>query len=64
MCQNAKGRSRDCMSRTVGGIAVAFFRAYNKTSPDTADLDAIVNNPGLAPAELVIPNPDQVAGQS
>lgn len=64
MCQNAKGRSRDCMSRTVGGIAFAFFRAYNKTSPDTADLDAIVNNPGLAPAELVIPNPDQVAGQS
>lgn len=63
MCKNAKGLSRECMSRTVGGIVVAFFKAYNNKSPDPSDLNAIQNNPGLAPAELVIPNSES-AGKS
>ncbi|XP_015892043.3 chlorophyllase-1 [Ziziphus jujuba] len=49
LCKNGKG-SRDPMRRTVGGIVVAFIRAY--LQGDKVDLIAIVDDPDLAPAKL------------
>lgn len=49
MCKNGKG-PRDTMRRSVGGIVVAFLRAY--LEGDDKDLVAIVGDPGLAPATL------------
>ncbi|KAL5561738.1 hypothetical protein UlMin_031485 [Ulmus minor] len=49
MCKNGSG-SRDPMRRFVGGIVVAFLRAY--LGDDDDDLIAIVDDPCLAPAKL------------
>ncbi|KAL5561737.1 hypothetical protein UlMin_031484 [Ulmus minor] len=49
MCKNGSG-SRDPMKRSVGGIVVAFLRAY--LGGDDEDLIAIVGDPSLAPAKL------------
>ncbi|KAL5561750.1 hypothetical protein UlMin_031497 [Ulmus minor] len=49
MCKNGSG-SRDPMRRSVGGIVVAFLRAY--LGGDDEDLIAIVDDPSLAPAKL------------
>ncbi|KAL5561740.1 hypothetical protein UlMin_031487 [Ulmus minor] len=49
MCKNGLG-SRDPMRRFVGGIVVAFLRAY--LGGDDEDLIAIVGDPSLSPAKL------------
>uniref|UniRef100_A0A2N9GFK4 chlorophyllase n=1 Tax=Fagus sylvatica TaxID=28930 RepID=A0A2N9GFK4_FAGSY len=49
MCVNGKG-SRDLMRRSVGGIVVAFLRAY--LEGESGDLVAILDDPKVAPAKL------------
>lgn len=49
MCKNGSG-PKDKMRRSVGGIAVAFLRAYLES--DDEDLKAVVADPSLAPAKL------------
>lgn len=49
MCKNGTG-SRDPMRRSVGGIVVAFLRAY--LEGDDKDLTTIVSFPFLAPVTL------------
>ncbi|KAI4301217.1 hypothetical protein L6164_034517 [Bauhinia variegata] len=49
MCKNGTG-PRDFMRRTVGGLVVAFLRAY--LNDQREDLEAIVMNNSIAPATL------------
>ena len=48
-CKNGNG-PRDPMRKCVGGIFVAFLKAY--LDGETADFKAIVNEPDLAPVKL------------
>lgn len=50
MCKNNESGDKDPMRRTVGGLVVAFLRAY--LDLQTQDLDAIIDNPRLAPTTL------------
>ncbi|KAK9281590.1 hypothetical protein L1049_004493 [Liquidambar formosana] len=49
ICKNGKA-PRDPMRRSVGGIVVAFLRAY--VEGENGDLKAIVDEPDIAPAKL------------
>ncbi|PIN10979.1 Chlorophyllase [Handroanthus impetiginosus] len=49
ICKSGTG-SRDLMRKSVGGIVVAFLRTY--LGGDEKDLDAIVNDPSVAPIIL------------
>lgn len=48
VCKN--GKEREPMRRTVGGLMVAFLKAFSDGQRD--DLDAILNDPELAPIQL------------
>ncbi|KAG2385166.1 Chlorophyllase-1 protein [Vigna angularis] len=49
LCKNGKGPKK-CMRKTVGGLVVAFLRA--QLDEHFQDFEAILHNPGLAPARL------------
>ncbi|XP_057446991.1 chlorophyllase-1 [Lotus japonicus] len=49
ICKNGTG-PKDLMRRTVGGLVVAFLRAY--LSAQWKDLNAILADPSIAPAKL------------
>ncbi|KAJ1387731.1 Chlorophyllase [Sesbania bispinosa] len=49
MCKNGTG-PKDFMRRTVGGLVVAFLRAY--LNDQWKDLNAILADPSIAPAKL------------
>ncbi|PIN10978.1 Chlorophyllase [Handroanthus impetiginosus] len=49
VCKSGTGR-RDLMRKSVGGIVVAFLKTY--LGGDEKDLDAIVNDPSVAPIIL------------
>ncbi|KAL6214659.1 hypothetical protein ACLB2K_014091 [Fragaria x ananassa] len=49
LCKNGSG-PKDLMRKSVGGIVVAFLKAY--LNGEDGDLLAIVADPGLSPAKL------------